>query len=673
MFGWEIRRLNTVSENKILNKFSQLICNTFCLYLLLLTSFLVFLLLFSFHYYGYATISLYVSLGVSFYLTIFTKKLNIGTTRKFSDSWIKLCMILFFLTYTLSILHLQIIDDMYHKSLGYYFLIGICSFLIFFISIYDEKNVFGNLLPILVFFLSINIFFSNFIVFSEGTYASGDTHYQIYNIVLPIIGDGTIPVDESYSFFPLHQIYIASLSLLSGLNAIFLYKIATSFLYAFSSFFIYLLGKYFIGPKFGIICMLIYIISPEIVYHATHAYQFSYALIIGIILLYIVLLTIPKDFKRIEFQNNNNKVSWTILRILLIISIVWMHQFTSAVIFGVILLFALFSILFRESNLNSKGLFSGFLLLFLVSMFAHWIFVSLKFSSLIRIANIYYTSFFSVENYQASSVYVPSIIQPLMIQFLDISGKGIIIMFASLGSLYGMSKKNSYVYFWSFLGFFIFSLVSIGSFIRTPILLGGRLMAFFWAFSIVYLAALGIMILVEKLGTKGIALCCILLFIAPVLTLGSVSSGTESSFFKNFYPSDRLYDTEIDLSYYSWIQKMVPEGSFIMVSKSWVPQYYDNMRIYDQLPINNQNSIDLRIITYGDYLVLNDNDCEGIRVRGISESEWIQSTVITKNQSLVATKDTHMRDTRLNLEELKRISSDLNCIYSSSKINICTS
>src|SRR5690606_35628349 len=106
------------------------------------------------------------------------------------------------------------------------------------------------------------------------------------------------------------------------------------------------------------------------------------------------------------------------------------------------------------------------------------------------------------------------------------------------------------------------------------------------------------------------------------------------------------------------------EGSFIMVSKSWVPQYYDNMRIYDQLPINNQNSIDLRIITYGDYLVLNDNDCEGIRVRGISESEWIQSTVITKNQSLVATKDTHMRDTRLNLEELKRISSDLNCIYS---------
>ena len=308
--------------------------------------------------------------------------------------------------------------------------------------------------------------------------------------------------------------------------------------------------------------------------------------------------------------------------------------------------------------------------MYIVMILGHWLYVSHSISSLVNIFEIYTSSLGTAENYQVAYSNPTRFLRPLWLIFLDTSGRGIVMMFATMGFLYGVWKKNTNVFLWFTLGVFIFTLVSLGSYISMPIILSGRLLSFFEAMSVVYLATFGIMFLIERFGTKGLIFCSILLFITPILSLGSTASGVETSLFLGDQPEIKFYDTFSNLQYRDWIKNTVPENSTVRVSESWVLQYTDNTRVYDQLPINDQDRVADNELILGRYIILNKHDSMGIRVRGISEHEQVE-LVKAKEMSTIDAQASHVRITKLEILEIERVKSQLRHIYSNGETSIC--
>jgi hypothetical protein len=177
------------------------------------------------------------------------------------------------------------------------------------------------------------------------------------------------------------------------------------------------------------------------------------------------------------------------------------------------------------------------------------------------------------------------------------------------------------------------------------------------------------MVLVKRLGKKGIIICCLLLFMMPIFGLGSTNTGTETSLFLGEKPDIKFYDTSPDLQSRAWIQRTVPEEAYIRVSEAWVPQYLDKARIYIELPINSLNQINVSELKFGDCLVLSNHDISGgLRVRGISEG--VQVAAVKRGEmTTVESHSLHSRMIKLEDSELNRVNSQLGCVYSNGENN----
>jgi len=614
----------------------------------------------------YAMISFFVLLGFVFSVIVnrFQSNFEYIIPKKYGY----LFFIVFVLSFSSSIAYLHFFAPPYTKPLFYYILIGFCSVSIFVISYSYIDTRKTMLTPFLLVLLSLNVFLSNYITFPNGVYASGDSHYQIYRIVLPIVESGNIPLGFTYSSFPLHQIYVALTSIIPNLEPTQLYLYFPSIIYTILGLFLYSFARrIFHNHRIGTICMLVYIISPDIVYHATHAYQFSYAAPIGIILLFLAtLIYLPSN----RHLNPNVRQSFIIIFILLICTLVWTHQFTSAVTFALLIILWCVSILvFKDVTVSSYKTIAS---LYLTIMLAQWLHISNVIDSLTRIFTTYYTSLMTPENYLASIAISESggNFEPSgWIIFSNLLGIGLIFMLSVIGSLYGIHKKNAYIFLMTMFGVFIWGLVSVGSFIKMPLLLNSRLLTFFWTVSISGLASIGIVFLSRKFAKNGIIICSLLLFVIAIFNLGNPLSGAETSFMLGDKPTIKLYDTTEDLSAYYWITENTPDKSSIKMSESWIPKYYDSTRFYRDLDFTDQNILDVSRLRTGEYVLLTKYSSKGLRIKGIDESSQIKS-VQSKDKTTVDAYLSHSRTIKIDFLELQRMVSSLDCIYSNGDVNI---
>ena len=542
-----------------------------------------------YYFYSMLTSSLIIGSLVSIYF--YPINLNESSLELRLQKNISLPLILFFLFYSLSIIYLIFFELLYTKSFIYYFFIGLCASLIFFISFFDSKFSTPSFISCLILLLGFNVFLSNFITFPNGIYTSGDTHYHIYKLLLPLIKNGVFPLNDTYTSFPLHHIFVACASIITNIDPIKLYFFANSIIYVGAILFMYLLSRHIFDIKVGIISMLFFMISPSVVYNANHPYQFSYAFPLGILLMFITIICIPSNFK-----NNltlRNRSSFITLLVFLIPTIIWMHQFTSTVVFSLSLLLLFFSYVLSldKNKLTFIGTTS---LLYLCTLFFHWMFVSNGLLYFVNIGDFYFHSLFTPENYQsaltvANSNFVST--TSFWIIFSNSFGTSILFFLSILGFYYGVFQKNSSVLVMTSLGMFIWSLFSIGSFIHMPLLLGGRLLSFFWPSSVVFLASLGIVAIVKKFKLTGVLICFILIFLVTIFNLGSLTSGPETSIFVGNQPYLKLYDTNSDLESYRWIKQNIPITSAIKAINPWVPQYMDSEHIYGPLNFDDSNHL----------------------------------------------------------------------------------
>ena len=660
----QIETTNMTKISNLLNKRGQ------CLLLLILFLFLGICI--RLHYMGYVIITTYLIVGCLIYLySEYHNDLKYRYSPEYMSNtlWTYICLVIFFVCFGLSIVDLRFIESLYSKSIWYYILIGICSSCIFGGSISTEMTLIRKLTPYLVVLLSLNIFLSNFIVFPNGVYASGDTHYQIYNIMLPILENGKIPTGFIYSFYPVHQILVASLALITDIEPVLLYLSLASLIFAGSALLTYSLINRIIGHLFAVAGMLIFIVAPDIVYHATHVYQFSYALPLGILLLYITIILVV-DSNNMKYNYFQTRISWIILHILTLIALIWTHHYTPALVFSLMIILV-FAILFLKSNSYITSFCYTAPLLFIVILFAHWTYVSSMLSIGVNVIQVYFSSISNLENYQAplSGLASASIEKPFWLNFFDFSGKGMIMMLVTIGSLYGLKEKNQYVFIWFLWGVFIWFIISIGSFLKIPLLLGARMLTLFWGISGSTLSAVGIMLLIKRFGKKGFIFSIFFIFLISFFSLSSTFAGTETSLFVGNAPYLKLYDTSSDIQYRSWIKNLVPNNSIIMVSESWVPQCLDEKNNYFQLPIDDEDRINTTGLININYIVLSKYDCKGVRVRGIDAME--ANTIVKEGSMTTVEADKlRMRQIKLDPSDVRQVISQRELIYSSGEINI---
>lgn len=615
----------------------------------------------------YITYSLLIfGLIVGILVSFFSFPLNFQYSTMWSSSKrnITILLIIYVICYTFSIIYLWYFEALYSKSFIYYFLIGVCASLIFLVTFSECGSCTNLFAPLMVVFLGFNIFLSDFVTFQNGLYASGDTHSQIYRMLIPIVQNGVIPTNELYSFYPIHVICVYIISSITNLDPIKLYLYANGIIYPLISLFLYSLSAHLFNKKVGILSMLFFITAPNIVYHATHAYQFSYSFPLSVVILFVILLSVYYRYENNVVQQK--MLSFAILLILLMSTIVFTHHFTSIVVVILILILYFVSVICLREATKVKFL-RNTLLLYLALLFFHWLYFSSTLSLLVTVIDVYINSLFTPENYQYvildSSI---SNYRNFSLIFLDSVGTSLLFLVGTIGFHYGLLQKNKYVLIIAFWGAFIWGLASVGSFIKMPLLLGGRLLTFVWGLSLVFLASLGIVVIVNKKRLLGLVCCCLLILIISISNLGNTVSGPETSLFIGNQPYIKLYDTQSDLEAYMWIKQNIPDNSHIKVAESWVPQYMDTNRIYDELPFDILNNLDTTQIENNSYILLTDSYSSGIHIRGISEAD--QLSLVTSNQKTPAVaEDLHVRLLKIEYSELLIKTYGFDSIYSNGR------
>lgn len=650
----------------IVDHISSLCCNYLFIYALIfivICSMYLFLRLNSILYLM-ISICMIVGLFIHSLVIKYQYKETILYTHEFY--WTKILLNIYSICFLSSIIYLKFIETNYHKSLIYYILISVCIISIFLLSITNNgKNRLLNIFLLVA--LSLNIFLSNSIIFPYGVYCSADGHFQFYNIVMPILENGTVPLGFTYSVFPIHQIYVSIVSLVTDINPMNIYRYLVAITYSIALLFIYVICKRTIGLIYVELSIIFYLISPEVIYNATHAYQYSYALPIGLLVMFLsVFLILPKKNKS-STKETNNISSLSILHLITLLTLLFTHHFTSIYI---LLLIGIIYFILYLFNCKNISFFFNIIILFFIMLLAHWIYVSLLLVTFKDIIDVYSSSLFGLENYQAAMLVSSSSHKTsFLVIFMDVLVKGIIFMLTTVGTLYGLWKKEIYIYLMASWGLFIFILISVGSFIKMPLLLAGRLFPLFFIVSAVYLSAKGTLILKERFGRKGIIIIIILLFFTSISGLGNIASGSETSIFIGNEPSLKFYDTLQDVKLKEWIISSISCDSIVRFNEPWKLSYSDKSRQYIDLLVNDNDEIELSDIGPGEYIVLTGDYLDGFQITNLHSLEIAK--LVAEKKKNTAEVSLYSRLTKLDLNELDRVSSNTNCIYSNSKIKIC--
>jgi hypothetical protein len=648
----------------ILEKISSLCCNSYFIGFLILISLVPLALCFWRGFYAYATFAAFIIVGLLICNSINNTTGNSKRSATFTQTnplrYYEL-LIVFFVCFSASIAYLRFFAPLYVKPLPYYLLIGVCALSIFLLCLSTEKKFSESTAPLLIVLLGFNLILSNFIVFPHGITSSGDSYFQVLSIVTPIINTGHLPAKFAYSFFPVHQLYVASSSIFSGIEPMMLYSAIIGILYPLSSIFIFLIAKRLVGARYGAISMFFYLIAPEVVNAELHAYQFSYALVFALFVLFCLFFWLSPYLNRRGSSLHYSGPSAIICLFLGYIALVWAHHFTSLVtLLFVILFLALFRLFDARLELRY-----ALLLLFSMTLLFHWFYTSTMVQSIQVQLSIYSASLLSSENFQAAASVSNSLtLGNIVWTLFDNVGAGILLMLAVIGSFYGLQRKDSRVAVLIIVGVGTFFTISLGGFLKIPLFLGARLQAFFWMVSAVYLAAVGITVLANLRQKKWVYLSYFVILLIPAFAIGSSVSSTETALSASDQPVLKFFKTASDMQANTWMQENLPPKFNVIMSESSTVAFSDSNHFYSSPQLEPSGRLDTNITTNSALVIKNRYFTEGLRTYPLNEQQVI-SEVLSGNSTAVSATSNNLKVVKLDSSDLDQINeAHLQRIYS---------
>jgi len=528
----------------------------YIIFLLLVAASLV---VYHLHYLEYVLLPISAAIGVLLFIifrrTFASNELTLNAPRlsESRQNTLRLILsILFFIFYGLSFLAL--LQGLYTKTPLYYVSIALCAGLIAIDILFVNTTAQGHLNLLKSFLLVLNITLTNQILFPYGIGAP-DSNYHIFNIIIPLINDGHIPLGYTYSNFPLHHILVATNSLISGVDPRMLYYCLGGFAMSLGLLFVFLIGRRFVNLKFGLLAALIYTSCDYLMSWASHPSHLSYAGFVVIAIFTITLYIYHKKDPR-----------FVIFFVILATAAIFAHHHSSAVMLIVLATMLLVELFYRIKDRGYQFQIGGLALLFLVGILAHWMYVSGMMGTLVNITKTYYDAF---TEEAAAKVSLTTIFAELPLEnlFLNTIGSGILIMLSAIGFLHFFRHSSSFKKFIIALVIPFLLLAGAEILMKESALEPHRLYTFLQEFSLVFLGSCAIIWMLNNFKKLKL-LPIILLICLSFFSLASLIHGEETGIFKGDRAYWKVYETPYERYSANWAEQYLPADSSINESRS---------------------------------------------------------------------------------------------------------
>jgi hypothetical protein len=450
--------------------------------------------------------------------------------------------ILFFIFYGLSFLTL--LQGFYTKTVWYYVFISLCVGIIAIEILFVKTKTQGTLNLIKSFLLVLNITLSNQILFSYGI-GLPDLSYHL-GLLFPIVNNGYVPQRGGYEHFPCHHIFATANILTCGSDPKMTYLYLGGFVICLGMLFVFLIGREFINLQFGLFAALMYTCLDYLIMYGSHpehqAYNYFFSIVLFAVILYIYKKSDPR---------------FVVFYSILVTTIVFTHHYSAMIILIVLSSLILVEIFQRIKESDYKFRFPGLAQIYVVILFAQWMYYSNMMGSFTGILDAYINAFAKgAESVITATAYDQL---PIGTLFLNTLGSSILIVLSVIGFLY-FFKNRSFSHMVIMMTTVILSiLLGLGVVFKQQGLLADRMYPFLQLLGLVFLGSAGVIWLVKvsnvKIKQKGLKLVPIVAIVLCLsfFSLSSTIAGFETSLFVDEHTAyTKIYGTSQESYFDQW-------------------------------------------------------------------------------------------------------------------------
>jgi hypothetical protein len=427
--------------------------------------------------------------------------------------------ILFFIFYGLSFLTL--LQGFYTKTVWYYVFISLCVGIIAIEILFVKTKMQGTLNLTKSFLLVLNITLSNQILFSYGI-GLPDLGYHVNEMLIPIVNNGYVPQIGGYEYFPGHHIFAAVNILICGSDPKMTYLYLGGFVICLGMLFVFLIGREFINLQFGLFAALLYACLDYLIMYGSHPVHQAYNYFFSIVLFAVILYIYKKsDWRFVVFYS------------ILVTTMVFTHHYSAMIVLIVLSSLIIVEIFQRIKESDYKFRFPELAQIYVVILFAQWIYYSNMMGSFTGITEAYSDAFAKgAESVITATAYDQL---PIGTLFLNTLGSSILIVLSVIGFLYFFKKRS----------FFYMVIMMTAPFLQL--------------FGLVFLGSAGVMWLVKvsnvKIKQNGLKLIPVIMLIMCLsfFSLSSTIAGFETSLFVGEHTAyTKVYGTPQESHFDQW-------------------------------------------------------------------------------------------------------------------------
>jgi len=542
--------------------------------------------LFIYHqkYFSYIFIVIAAVIGVLLFIILnryFTKEqepiLSFELPDDKSHTLRLMTSILFFVFYGLSFLTL--LQGFYTKTVWYYVFISLCAGVIATEILFVKTKTQGTLNLIKSFLLVLNITLSNQILFPYGI-SLPDLGYHL-RMLFSIVNDGHVPQIGGYEYFPCHHILAAANVLICGSDPKVTYLYLGGFTICLGMLFVFLIGKKFGNLQFGLFAALIYAFLDYLIMYGSHPVHQAYNYSLSIMLFAVILYVYKKRDPR-----------FSAFYPILVTTMVFTHHYSAMIILIVLSSLLIVEIFQRIKESDYKFKFPGLVQIYVVILFAQWMYYSNMMGRFTGIIEAYSDAFAK----GAESLTAPTAYDQLQIGtlFLNTVGSSILIVLSVIGFLYFFKKRYFFNRVIMMVTVILALLLGFGAVLKEPWLLADRLYPFLQLFGLVFLAGAGIMWILGDIKIRQNRLkvipVIILIMCLSFFSLSSTIAGFETSLFVGEHTAYyKLYGTPQESYFNQWKASNIVNNSMVLKTP----------------PTKRDRSIDVQNISENSFIILN--------------------------------------------------------------------
>lgn len=536
------------------------------------------------------------------------------------------------------------IISMHEKSIIYYVLIALSTFFLTIqIIIVDSKRK-STFIFIEIILLAVNIYASTQFIFPLGIGGS-DAPTHFYSLVVPIIENGHIQeggVDAFlYNKFPAHHILVASVSEALSTDPLQTYFNMGYLIMILPLVLVYSIGRSLYNNMAGLFAALLLSTASYYIYWTTHAAAFTYAIPLMAILILSILRIVDK-----------RNPSFFVISIIIIITLVFTHHYTSFISVMIILGVTILCITQNRKDIIIR--LRGFIIIFIAILITQWLYYSDFIRNAAILSEEWYDSLSSGSFIASPGAYDVISFEMIIINTI---GDALLMIFGVLGFYYLCESRKYDPKLTMILNMTVvlILLTAMGVLTNLIYLLPNRIYIFLLVISVATLIGIAFYKITAnrsclfKSGWKDIVrksrIMIVALIVATIVFMSITSSiaGFETSPFIGEQPYIKLFDTNHEEISVKWLRDVSVSHQILIIPRSLsafsAHHLLETASLLNQtikkLPLTSDGRLDKDILSGSSLIMYSDFDATIGFQMGLTGKGKLGTGILTKLDSSI--------------------------------------